>query len=324
MTSRDAYKPPAFLQVDVDGLWTVRQCYGRAVGDTFHTDPVWQQGMREFLALFDALRVKAGFFLVGRDLEVPSKRRMALEIAEAGHEIANHSYTHRIGLTKLKTDALKREIELAHDTIVEAGLPEPVGFRSPGYDVDERVLAVVRAMGYAYDASVLPSAMGPVMRIADAWIARRIQLEKRQFGRTIYVRAPRIPYFPNHHAIWKRLPLGEPGRMMEVPVSTLPPFGLPLTASAVFALGSDRVIELLARRHRRQPLLMLLHGVDLVDCTEPIVFDHRTTAVAGFNLSLEEKRAQLEPVLRYVCDHYHIARACDWVQRYTEPRTTAS
>ena len=311
------FQPLAFVQVDVDGLWAVRRCYAQREGDSFERDPAWEQGVPNLLGLFADHGVPAGFFLVGRDLQLPAKRALAREIAGAGHEIANHSYNHRIGMTRLPVGAIIEQIARTDRIIRESGLPAPAGFRAPGYDVDVRVLRALRRLGYVYDASVLPTALGPLLRVADALLARRIQLGKRQFGRLAYVRAPRAPYFPDPHRLRKKVPAFAAAGLIELPVTTLPPFGLPLTGAAILALGPERTIAALRRlAERRRPVLLLLHAIDLTDCTAPIIFPRRRPHTGGFDLSAAQKRAAIEPVLDYIARHYQVTLARDFAARY--------
>lgn len=315
-----ALRPPAFVQVDIDGLWAVRRCYGRKVRDTFERDPCWSEGVPNLLELFGELKLPASFFVVGRDLRVPEKRALAHRIAEAGHEVGNHSWRHRIGMTELGFGAILHDIRRAHEAIVRSGLPAPVGFRAPGYDVDVRVLRALRRLGYKYDASLLPTRIGPLLRAADAWLALRWQPGKRQFGRLAYATCPRGPYFPQVHRLRKKAPVIAESRLMELPVGTLTRLRLPLTASAIFALGPRRVIQLLeTERRSARPILLLLHTIDLTDTSRRIVFDWRRPSAGGFNLSVEEKRARILPVLDYVRKAWNPVRADDWVERYFHP-----
>ncbi len=304
----------ACLQVDVDGLWAVRRCYGRPARDTFHDDPVWTDGLPEFRQLFADLGIPASFFLVGRDLLLPAKRAEARRLADAGHEIANHSWSHHIGLTRLPIGRIREEIQRAHDAIVRTGLDAPTGFRAPGYDIDGRILRLLEQLGYLYDASMLPTRLSPLLRLADAWLSRSWTPEKRQFGRFSYGSAPQHPYLPSRWSLRTaaRSP-EEETRIVEFPVTTLPPFGFPLTASAIFAFGPAAVIRKLEGL-RDRPILLLLHGIDLVDCTEPIVLDDRTPSAGGFDLPISTKRDCLRAVLEYVAAHWRIVRARDHVE----------
>lgn len=311
------HKPPAFLHVDMDGLWAVRRCYARPEGDSFQDDPVWKQGTEEFRALLAESRVPASFFVVGRDMLVEEKRLAARRLADDGHEIANHSWQHRLGLTRLGVGAILADMRRAHEAIRRAGLPPPVGFRAPGYDVDTRVVRIARRMGYLYDASLLPTHLGPLLRGADALLARRWQPGKRQFGRFTHGFAPRRPYHPDPYDFRRPARERPPMPLLEIPVTTLAPWGLPLTGSAIFARGPERIIAALERqRPRARPVLLLLHGIDLTDCDRPIVFGNRTPRLGGFCLRAEDKRRLIEPVVRWLADNYDIVRTDEYARRY--------
>lgn len=85
-------------------------------------------------SLIDVLRVHgahATFFLTGRELaESPEA---GVKLVAAGHELGNHTYTHRrmIFVTRLR---VRREIERTDSLLRRAGQREPIWFRPPyGY-----------------------------------------------------------------------------------------------------------------------------------------------------------------------------------------------
>lgn len=308
-------RPTGFLQVDVDGLWAVRACYGRDENDTYESDPCWTEGVPRLTNVFRAAGAEASFFLVGRDLELPSKMEAATALHRSGYELANHSYQHRLGLTRAPLGFVFDDLRQTDRLLRQTGA-EPCGFRSPGYDVDARVLRVLRRMGYAYDASMLPTYLGPAMRLADAWLAGRWDQNKRQFGRFAYGRAPRRPYFPRVHAIRKEAPHGANTGLLEIPVGVTPFRRLPLTATSLFPLSrgaTRRLFERLAAR--RRPTLLLLHAIDGVDCTDPIVFDTKRPSLAGFRLSGESKERRLRRIVEEFCRAFAVERADRFAQR---------
>ena len=316
MSAKVIYRPPAFVQVDVDGLWAVRRCYAVPEEDTFQRDPVWSEGVPSLRRMFENTGFRASFFVVGVDMNEESKRREVGRLADAGHEIANHSFEHRIGMTRLACGGIRRDLKRTHRALC-AVAPPPVGFRAPGYDVDARVVRHVRRMGYWYDASMLLTRLGPAMRVADAWLARRWQPGKRQFGRVAHGGAPRGPYFPDPRCLWRRSRGAR--TFMELPVGTLGPLDMPLTGSAIFALGPREVIRRLEKALPMQrPVLLLLHGIDLVDCTKPIVFGNRRPSLGGFDLSHDDKAAAIRPVLEWLAANYTIVRARDYVAERTQ------
>lgn len=306
--------PEGFLQVDVDGLWAVRACYGRSEMDTFRDDPCWAEGVPRLAKVFAHVGVPAGFFLVGRDLEIEAKRHQARLLLGAGHELGNHSYTHRIGLTREPLGFVYDELLRTHEALVALGA-QPVGFRSPGYDVDARILRVVRRLRYLYDASVLPTYLAPALRVADALIARKVDFSKRQFGRLSYGRAPRSPYFPRPHAIRKPARSFAEGRLLEIPVGVTPRLRLPLTAASLLPLSRSRLRDLFRRlAERRAPVLLLLHAIDGTDCRRPIVLDTRRPALGGFSMSGAEKERRLLRIVEEFARCFHAVRADEYAR----------
>jgi polysaccharide deacetylase family protein (PEP-CTERM system associated) len=108
------------------------------------------------LAMFAEARVRATFFVLGWVAE----RQPALvrRIAQAGHEIASHSYAHQL-VYDLDADAFRADLRRAKG-VIEDITGRPVrGFRAPSYSVVERslwALDVLIEEGYTYDASVFP------------------------------------------------------------------------------------------------------------------------------------------------------------------------
>ncbi len=89
-------------------------------GPTKNTDAI--------LSLLDDYQVKATFFLIGKDIE--GQPEEARKIAEAGHQIGNHTYSHKRMV--LKSPAfIKHEIEKTDDLIADIGYTESIVVRPP-------------------------------------------------------------------------------------------------------------------------------------------------------------------------------------------------
>ncbi len=311
MTSK---KPTGFLHVDVDGLWAVRACYQREENDTFQDDPCWREGVTLLSNLFQKYGIPASFFIVGRDLEVDEKRREARKLLHHGFELGNHTYNHFLGLTLKPSGYILREIQETDRALRSFGAV-PNGFRSPGYDVDGRVLRIARRCGYQYDCSLLPTYWAPVLRIMDAFISRKWNSKKRQFGRFSYGKAPRQPYFPRPHKIRKPLRMPETRDILEIPVGVTRGKRLPLTASALFRLNRREKYEVFERLgEKKLPVLLLLHAIDGTDCRQPIVFDNRRPSLAGFQLSAREKEKHLQEILEAFSDNFHVTLSGDYAR----------
>ncbi len=87
--------------------------------------PAETQPLLDLLARQD---VQATFFLVGRDIRLHPQ--LARQIAAAGHELGNHSYTHQRML--LRSPAfLRRELDDTDAAIRDAGFRGEIFFRPP-------------------------------------------------------------------------------------------------------------------------------------------------------------------------------------------------
>ncbi len=314
-----ARRPPIFVQVDVDGLWAVRACYGRREGDTFADDPVWAEGVPALSRLFANKGVPAAFFVVGRDLEVASKREAASALWYEGYEPGNHGYSHTIGMTRMPPGQVLEEIRRTDALIRETG-GDPVGFRAPGYDVDARVLAAVRRCGYLYDASYLPTRLSPFLRLAARVVARTWSVPPRMFGRWALSELPRVPYMPDPHRMRRAAQPHGGAALWEFPVGVTGSLGLPLTGGLLMTMNRTRLEALFARQASiRRPLLLLLHGIDAVDCRRPIVFDTFRPRAGGLSLSSERKLRQLRDILDAALRHFRPATIPDHIDRARRP-----
>jgi len=99
----------------------------------------------ELLAILAHTNVRATFFLVG--FWVEKYPAMAFTIAEAGHEIGNHSMTHP-HMTTLSVSEIEHEISRTHALIEEATGQKARLFRPPFGDYNNRVIETLDALGY--------------------------------------------------------------------------------------------------------------------------------------------------------------------------------
>src|SRR5690606_21180469 len=106
----------AAVNVDVDSLYLYYRIHG--LDEARATDVVWERGVVRFAELFAELGIPATFFVVAQDLErSAAARRVAGELAAAGHELGSHSFTHPYDLTRLGRAAIADELARAEDAI---------------------------------------------------------------------------------------------------------------------------------------------------------------------------------------------------------------
>jgi len=99
----------------------------------------------ELLAILKRENVRATFFLVG--FWVEKHPEMAYKIAEAGHEIGNHSSTHP-HMSTLSVSQIGAEIKETHDLIEEATGQTAKLFRPPFGDYNNRVIETLTSLDY--------------------------------------------------------------------------------------------------------------------------------------------------------------------------------
>ncbi len=98
----------------------------RSLALTFDDGP--SESTPELLALLERLGVKATFFCCGA--HVRRLPEIARTVAEAGHEVGNHSDSHRPFWLR-SPDFIAGELERAQTTIAEVSGREPKLFRAP-------------------------------------------------------------------------------------------------------------------------------------------------------------------------------------------------
>lgn len=234
-------------------------------------------------------------FAVGADLDRPAAATRLRVLAAQGHEIANHTLDHRYDLVRLDAAEQRRQVEGGVDSITRAVGQPPVGFRAPGYTVSDGLLAVVRASGARYDASVFPCPTYQLAKLgALALMAATGRASRSIVGDPRVCLAPRRPY-----RIGRRY-WGRGQGLVEVPVQVTPGARLPFIGTAL-TLAPAPVAIALARACAADPCVNLeLHGIDFLDADDGLA----TLAAHQHDLSVPRatKLARLEAALGALSD----------------------
>ena len=98
--------------------------------------PVWTP---KILRLLDRYDVPALFCMIGN--QVLGHESVARMVARAGHQLANHTWSHPTALARKKPDQVRKEIARAQRKIQDTTGYAPKLFRSPGGDWSATVLA---------------------------------------------------------------------------------------------------------------------------------------------------------------------------------------
>ena len=109
-------------------------------------------GIEEFHRFLEPYGVRATLFMVGNDMRhVENQPAILRQMAEAGHEIANHTMTHAQGFRLLSMEQKDGELARMEEICLQVIGKRPVGFRSPGWNVGNDALAILKKRSYLYD-----------------------------------------------------------------------------------------------------------------------------------------------------------------------------
>ena len=266
MTART--KPVASLSLDLDNHWSYLKTHGDEGWRSFpsYLDIVVPRA----LELCEKHGLKITFFVVGQDAALSRNHAALQKIAQAGHEIGNHSYRHEPWLHAYAPDEIEAELENAERAIIAATGARPRGFRGPGYSFSPTLLRALERRNYLYDASTFPTFIGPFARAYYFLTAMLSAEQKRErqklFGGLRDAIRPLKPYY------WD---LGG-RRLLEIPVTTTPIFRNPFHLSYILYLAGwasplahayFRTALELCLMTGVQPSL-LLHPLDFLGCDD--------------------------------------------------------
>jgi peptidoglycan/xylan/chitin deacetylase (PgdA/CDA1 family) len=228
-TSNDA-KPLASISLDLDNQWSYMKTHG---------DPGWES-FPSYLGIFiphvleilDRLNLKITFFIVGQDAALDKNKDALRLVTEKGHEVGNHSFHHEPWLHLYGKDQIRREILETEDQIIRVTGQKPVGFRGPGFSWSSDLLNTLTENGYFYDASTLPTSIGPLARMYYFWTSNFTKEEKSQ--RTGLFGGFRDGFKPVKPYLWG---LGSNEKLLEIPVTTIPFIKTPFHLSYLLYLS---------------------------------------------------------------------------------------
>ena len=257
-------KPCASLSLDLDNQWSYMKTHG---------DPAWREfpsyldiAVPRILEFLKARGLTISFFIVGQDAALERNRAPLRALAEAGHEIGNHSFNHEPWLHLYSEEQLDAELAQAEQHIEAATGVRPIGFRGPGFSLSNTTLKVLARRGYLYDATVFPNLLNPLAR-AYFFATSNLSKEEKErrkalFGTWADALKPLKPYR------WEL----EGRQLLEIPVTTMPLFKVPIHLSYILYLSKfSRPLARLYFRFamamcaltRTQPSI-LLHPLDFL------------------------------------------------------------
>ena len=294
------------IQVHIDSTWAIAKTFGVSAPPKNY---VYQYVVPQIIDLFNRYRIKATFFVIGKDLEDEKNREVVSEIYNQGHEIGNHSFTHPIGFRYLTRSEKEMEVQITEKLIEEVTGSRPRGFATPAYDIDEETLQILEERDYLYDTSVFPSHFSfwaktyRHLRTIFEHTAGSSPVKPSSWGRLSYMFAPRRPYHPKQNRIWQR----GSSPILEIPISTIPILGMPFynyfclfSGERYFKVG----LHLLSRFKRE--INYLIHPTELLDPASVKKYGADLIDIPTLNIPYKHKRAFLENALEEITSLYTI------------------
>lgn len=115
------------------------------------------ENTEKILRLFSGYGIKATFFMLGSIAEALPE--LAPMIAEQGHEIASHGYSHKL-VTTLTAEEFRDEIRKTDQILQRQTGKKPAGFRAPQWSLSLSqtpwAFEILMQEGYLYDSSLSP------------------------------------------------------------------------------------------------------------------------------------------------------------------------
>ncbi len=305
----------AAISSDIDTLASIYKGFGcrRPAGYTYAE---LRMGLENFDRFLEPYGIRATLFMVGNDFKQPSNHAAIRAMAARGHEIANHTMTHPQGFRQLTPEEKEAEIAGMEEICEQVTGSRPKGFRSPGWNINDEALPILRSRDYLYDSSVFPSSLMPLFKAAH-WYTMRSRRggERTTMGDWKYMLAPTVPYRTGASCLSRP---GE-GGVMEIPITMCPGLRLPFFATFLLLTGLAAFRTMYeALRFLKRPIHFQFHLSDFVDYTSGDLADEVPPAGNGLyvplalQMPLKKKMDLFRPVLDMIAADYSFCTLREW------------
>jgi peptidoglycan/xylan/chitin deacetylase (PgdA/CDA1 family) len=297
----NSHKPTASLSLDLDNQWSYLKTHGDKGWESFpsYLDVL----VPRVLDFLQKRSLQITFFVVGQDAALEKNQEALSSISARGHEIGNHSFSHEPWLHLYDAQRVEQEIRSAEEYLEKVTGQRTIGFRGPGFSFTDETRRVLEQRGYLYDASTFPTFLGPLARIYYFFHSNLVGRDKKQrkalFGSISNGFRPLKPYRWN----------GKNG-LLEIPVSTMPIFRIPIHLSYIlylseFSSGLAALYFGIAMRLCKltgvSPSL-LLHPLDFLGCDDKIGLDF----FPGMGLPAARKIEIVGRILDIYSNHFNV------------------
>ena len=145
------------LSVDLEDYYHVSGFEKYIHRDCWHSLPGRiERNTERVLDLLARTGTRATFFILGWVAD--RHQELVRRIAEAGHEIACHSYWHRL-VYQMTPEEFRQDTAQAKTAIENAAGTAVIGYRAPSYSIirpNQWALDILLELGFHYDSSIFP------------------------------------------------------------------------------------------------------------------------------------------------------------------------
>lgn len=305
------------ISSDIDTLQSLYK--GHGLRQPAYSYAEMRIGLDNFSRVLERYHARATLFMVGHDFLQPVNVGPIRAVAAMGHEIANHSMHHAQAFRYLDAAAMEAEIAGMEEACRSVLGRVPIGFRSPGWNVGDRALPILKRRGYLYDSSVHPTSLMPVFKFLHWWNTRnRTGGDRTAMGQLNYMLAPRRPY----RTASDSFATPGSGGIVELPVTVVPVVRLPFWATFLLASGLAAFkASLRALVATGTPVQFQFHLSDFVDFNDREFADQVPRATDGVYVPqalwtpLPVKQELFTRALDLLAEHYEFVTLEQWASQ---------
>jgi peptidoglycan-N-acetylglucosamine deacetylase len=305
----------AAISMDVDTLESIYKGQGsRRTGGYTHAE--MRIGLENFSRFLEPYRAKATLFTVGNDYRYLENIEPIRAMYSYGHEIANHTFSHAQGFRLLTPEQKENELAEMEDICEKTIGVRPRGFRSPGWNISDDALPILKRRGYIYDSSIFPTSVMPILKMMHKYtMRRRNRADQTTMGNIKYMFADPKPYITGLNGFLKH---GQNG-IVEFPVTVTPIFRIPFFATFLVSTGMGIFYcSLESLKFFRFPIQFQFHLSDFVDYSHPDLEDQVPIDGQGqyvpyaLRMSLNSKIDLFRKALDQISSNHEFHTLADW------------
>jgi hypothetical protein len=189
------------IHVDVDSADTLLNFY-RKNQDGYSIkklEQFYSIGFNRATDFFEKENIKSTFFIVGQEPAQSDSIKEVLKNAyDEGHELANHTYTHRFGISELSENEIKNEITKCNKVLHSITKEDRFGFRSPGYNLNANTFNILEENCIYYDSSLAWPLLAPITKFYSLF--EKINTRKTDYNYRLY----NDIYYPDELKVYKK------------------------------------------------------------------------------------------------------------------------